>query len=112
MRKFLLFSILICISTISIGCSSFTAPMMPPHNPGGVNIFTGTINSEVTGGMPIGSKTGISKSFGILGLVALGDSSLNTAIASGGLESINTIDYDYLSILGVYSQVEIIVTGD
>jgi hypothetical protein len=56
-------------------------------------------------------KTGEACSSNILGLIAMGDSTVSAAMASGGIQTVSTIDYKYLNILALYGKVCTIVTG-
>ncbi len=59
-----------------------------------------------------GSKTGKAECESILGLVATGDCSVGTAAKDGGIKKIKTVDHDIYNILGVYTRVTTIVTGE
>ena len=59
-----------------------------------------------------GSKYGSSCAFTILGLVALGDGSVETAAANGGVTTIKSIDLESFSILFFYGRLCTVVRGD
>ncbi len=59
-----------------------------------------------------GSKTGSACTFSILGILALGDGSINAAATDGGISKISAIDLKGLSILGIFSNQCTIVRGD
>ena len=97
-------SVLLAIGTT--GCLS--APFQPP--PAAVTAYSAPLSTE--GNWKIGSKTGSAEAVCILGLVAVGDCSLNTAAANGGLKEVHYADYKYVNILGIYQCVTVSVTGD
>ena len=56
-------------------------------------------------------KRGEASTVTILGIVSLGDASSNAAAMQGGLETIESADYRYFNILGVYQSYTTIVHG-
>lgn len=58
------------------------------------------------------SKIGTSKATSILGIVALGDCSIKTAAANGGIKTIKYVDYEAKNILGFYGEYITTVYGD
>jgi len=61
----------------------------------------------------LGQKTGESSAFTVLGIVCVGDASVERAARSSGITKIKTIDHRYLNILGfLFSQYTTIVTGE
>ena len=60
-----------------------------------------------------GPKRGVSSAYGILGLVAFGDASVETAARKATIKQIKTVDQEYTMILsGLYVAYETIVTGE
>lgn len=60
----------------------------------------------------LGQRTGESSAVTVLGLVAVGDASVERAARSAGITKISTIDHHFLQILGIFSQYKTIVTGE
>ncbi len=95
----------------STGCAAYRAPVMPPS----AMIITSIkapldIDLDKT---TLGSKKGTASSVCILGLVAVGDSSIQAAARDGNLTTINHADYEYLSVLwGVFARYATTVYGD
>ena len=58
------------------------------------------------------SKEGKACSQNILGIVALGDSSVASAKTTGGITTVSSVDYKYLNVLGFYGRVCAIVKGE
>ena len=59
-----------------------------------------------------GDKIGTSKAYNILGLVALGDATVDTAKKSAGITKVVSVDYDSFSVLALFSSFTTIVHGD
>jgi hypothetical protein len=59
-----------------------------------------------------GSKTGQACATSILGVVALGDATVATAKAAGGITNVSHVDHDNFGVLGVYAKTCTIVVGD
>ncbi len=60
----------------------------------------------------VGSKTGEAFSESFLGLVAIGDSSLQAAAKEGKIKKVYHADYHYFNILGIYQKTTVIVNGE
>ena len=58
------------------------------------------------------SKVGTASAISILGIVALGDASIHTAMANGGITKIHHVDFESGNILGFYAKYTVIVYGD
>lgn len=88
---------------ILTGCAMARSPVM-----GG--LYTG-----VTSGMAVsaqaGPKTGEACASSILGLIATGDASIDTARRNGGITSISIVDEKATSFLGIYASYCTIVHG-
>lgn len=58
------------------------------------------------------SKKGVACGNNILGLVVMGDMSIDTAKKKGGITKVATVDFEGTSILGLYSTVCLVVRGE
>lgn len=58
------------------------------------------------------SKMGSASASSILGLIAVGDASINTAAKNGGITRIHHVDYKSTSILGIYATYTVFVYGE
>ena len=111
MRVVALLAIVVLAAALMTGCAGiYRAPVMPPLG----LAFDQTsapldVNFDKTS---LGSKTGEASSESILGLVAWGDCSAQTAAKNGGLKVINHADYKRFSVLGFYSKFTTVVYGD
>ena len=58
------------------------------------------------------AKKGEACASGILGLVATGDASINTARTNGNINAVSSVDYSSYSILGIYTKYCVVVRGN
>lgn len=93
---------LVIITLISATCTGF--------GPQG-SVYTST-SIAVYGTEVEATKQGEACAFSILSLIALGDGSVETAAASGGITTVKTIDLVGFSVLGVYSELCSVIRGD
>ena len=94
------------LAVACVGC--LRAPFRPPA--GVVTVYSAPLTTECN--VKQGSKTGSADTISILGLVAVGDCSLNEAIKNGGLKEAYYADYEYLNILGIFQKVTVNVIGE
>lgn len=106
MKKFLVL-VVVCIFCASIfnGCATAVSPV------------TGSIYMNVKGPMSPGahhasSKVGKAQCTSILGIVATGDASIETAAKNGGITKIHHVDHHSTGILGIYAKFTTIVYGE
>ncbi|MBX3728339.1 MAG: TRL-like family protein [Candidatus Sumerlaeia bacterium] len=96
------------VAVLATGC--YQAPVMPPS--GWVySSFTAPLDYDQEASK-LGSRSGRASSMSILGLVALGDCSINTAARNAGLSTIHGADYEFFNVLGIYQNFTVIVHGD
>ena len=72
--------------------------------------YTAPLSTE--GNWKQGSKTGSSGAICVLGIVAVGDCSLDAAIKNGDLKEAYYADYKYFNVFGIYQSVTVNVTGE
>ena len=76
---------------------------------------TGFLYSDVKGGesatISTGGRIGISKCVSYLGLIGLGDCSIEAAKRSGQIKRVSSVDYHTKNILGLYAETTTIVNG-
>lgn len=58
------------------------------------------------------TKVGTAECSGILGLIATGDASIETAAKSAGIKKVHHVDYESNSILGIISKYKVVVYGE
>lgn len=91
------------------GCAFYSAPVKPPQGAfTSIEAPTSTDFSETT---PAGTDMGRSSAHSILGLVAWGDASVDAAARNGDLSAVNYVDYEYLSVLGLYTKYTTVAHG-
>ena len=78
---------------------------------------TGFVYSDVTGPWVAtsadgGSKVGTSEAQSILGLVGIGDASIDAAVKNGGIKKIHHVDYHAFNILSLYAKLTVSVYGE
>ena len=60
----------------------------------------------------VGSKRGTAMLRNYVGLVAVGDASIEAAMRDGGITQVYTVDHHLMSVLGVYVEWTTIATGE
>ena len=65
-----------------------------------------------TSNMSSSPKVGTSECKSFLGLVAIGDASIEKAMENGGIKKIHYVDWEAKNILGIYGTYKVIVYGD
>ena len=109
MRKLLVVFALASVGIPTAGCA-VQAPVVPPI----AGLFTDVhapldVDFDNT---KVALKKGESSSMSILGLVAVGDASSRTAAANGDIKTIESADYRYFNVFGVYQRYTTIVYGE
>lgn len=97
---------LILGATLLIGCAAYAvSPVL-----GG--LYT-DVKAPITATSHTGSsKVGTSEAVSILGIIATGDASIATAAKNAGITKISYIDYQAMSILGIYAKFTVYVYGE
>ncbi|HMX62021.1 MAG TPA: TRL-like family protein [Candidatus Sumerlaeota bacterium] len=90
------------------GCLS--VPVMPPY---GI-VYTDykaplDFDQEKS---PVGDRSGSAETMSIVGLVAMGDASIQTAAEDGNIKTIYGADYEYFNVLGIYQTYKTVVHGE
>lgn len=109
MKKTLLGAALAIAAPILLsGC--LVAPVIPP---------TGILYTDIKAPLDYdqsasktGAKTGTSESMSILGLVAMGDASVEAAAKAGNISTATGADYEYFNVLGVYQRYRTVLHGE
>jgi len=77
------------------------------------NMYTGVkLPMMVTGNGSSSLKTGEATCTSVLGMVALGDCSIDAARKNGGIAKVNYVDWEIRNILGIYGTYKVIVYGE
>lgn len=93
-----------------LSACGMVAPVVPPQG----MFYTGysaplDLDQSKT---PVTQKAGKSSVTSILGLFSWGDASIDAAAREGGIQTIESADYSYTSVLGIYQQYTTIVHGN
>ena len=75
-------------------------------------LYTNVSQGEIATSNVRGSKVGKSSASAYLGLIAIGDASVNTAAQNGGITRISHVDTQQKSILGIVTSTTTIVYGE
>ena len=73
-----------------------------PHMPGIVVVSKGNVTTTLV--KKPAKKTGEACTISILGLVTVGNASIDSAIKNGQIKKVSYIDNSYKNILGIYQQ--------
>lgn len=96
---------LLAFAGVATGCATTTrAPVT------GL-IFNGTKAGELVTEASDASKSGRSCAHSVLGAVAWGDASLDSAKKAGGISTVSAVDGENFSVLGAYARYCLVVTG-
>lgn len=101
MKKLILLTLIVGI--MSSGCAAV-----------GMNgvLYTGVTEPVNATSNSRGAKTGEASCTNVLGLVAVGDCSIDAAARKGGINNIKTVDQKSTSVLGLFVKQTTIVSGD
>lgn len=75
-------------------------------------IYTGVTTPVAVTSNEVGNKVGTSSGISILGLVAVGQGSIDRAAKQAGITKISHVDVKTTSVLGIYSQSKYFVYGE
>lgn len=90
------------------GCIS--APFVPPMGWAYSNVSAPLDVDYSKTAVP--AKQGTASAISILGIVAFGDASTQSAARVGGISTIDHADYRYLNVIGIYQKTTVIVYGN
>lgn len=106
MKKKAVYLMIVLFSSLLMGgCAGTVSPVTG-------FIYTGVKGPVTTTETPAYSKIGTASCISILGLVAIGDASIETAAKKGGITKIHHIDHESTSIFGFYAKYEVYVYGE
>lgn len=109
MNKFLV-SILLAVLVLSFCSGCVVAPFQPPAGLAFTQ-YKAPLDVDYDN-TALGPKTGSASSSSVLALVSFGDCSIQAAAMNGGIEKVNHADYEFFSILGLYTKTTVIVYGE
>jgi hypothetical protein len=98
-------------------CTNFTAPVMPAPTAGVFANFKAPLTTDFDE-TPIGTRRGSATTYYVYEPfftdfdIGWGDASIATAARRGGVSKVYYADYEYFSILGIYTSVTVHAHGD
>ncbi len=81
-----------------------------PAGAGG--LYTSVKSGAAVTSNTLGKKVGVSSASNILGIIATGDATIQTAAKSAGIKKISHVDQEASSILGLFGTYKTVVYGD
>ena len=109
MRRVVAVAVACCMIVAFAGCAFYDAPVKPPQ--GAFTSIQAPVSTDFNEATQKGTQQGMSASHSVLGLIAWGDASVDTAAENGNVSSINYVDYRFLSVLGIYTKYTTVVHG-
>ncbi len=103
MKKFLVLSLVVLVSFVVSSCGAFG--IMSASMYCGAKVPAGITSNE------LGDKVGTGEIINVLGMVCIGDASSNSAAKSAGIKRISHMDYEYFSVLGLFTKQTVFVYG-
>ena len=104
--KKMCFAAIAALGLLASSCAVVSTPA------GSGFIYTDVTAGEAVTSNTLGTKVGQAKASNILGLVATGDASIETAAKSAGIKKISHIDTKKFSVLGIFATSTIVVYGE
>ena len=101
---------MMAVAAIAALSLSSCAPMGTKAGMG--SLYTNVAEGEMVTANAVGSKVGTATSTNILGLVVMGDASINTAAKAAGIRKISHVDCQKSNLLGIFSSYKIVVYGE
>lgn len=98
--------LVLSVPVLLTGCGAFVASPVP----GG--IYTEVQYPFMVTGEVGASKVGTADATTVLGLVATGDASIQTAMRRGGIEKVSHVDIQARSVLGIFATYTVYVYGE
>ena len=74
-------------------------------------LYTDMQSGETATDNPVGNKVGTAEAMNYLGLLVMGDASINTAAKKAGIKKISHIDSQKTTVFGIFSKYTIFVYG-
>ena len=104
MKKTLLICVGICIAALFTGCAT-------PY-PQGMLYTNLKLPVDATSNMAKAPKVGTAECVSYLGMIAIGDVSIDTAMKNGGIKKIYYVDWEVENILGLIGKYKVTVYGE
>lgn len=106
----LMLAVFVCLGVV--GCNLYNTPVMPPQG-WIVSNIKAPLSADNTGvKVNEQQKTGMAEVENYLGIISVGDCSIEEAADDGNLTTIDYADYEYFNVLGVYQRFTVKVHGN
>lgn len=105
LRKFKLIAVLFILAAFLGGCAVAQSPVTG-------FLYTGVKGPVTATGATGYSQTGTSSCYSLLGLVGIGDASIQAAATKGNITTISHVDHQTTSLLGIFAKYTTIVYGE
>ncbi len=103
MKNFVKLAVVAGAVSLLAGCATY--------NPQG-SLYNGVKTGMTANNNVSAVKTGQACSNSYLGLIAVGDASIESAKANGGITNVATINYTTNNVLGIYGEYCVVVSGN
>ena len=103
--KHLIIFVIAVYALLNSGCAVVAGPVSG-------SVYTDTKAPLAATSNNLGSKVGSAEARSILGIVALGDASIQEAAKKAGITRISHVDYQSFSVLGFYAKFTVYVYGE
>lgn len=105
-RSVVYLCILLFATAFLAGCAAYS-----------VSPVTGFMYTDVKGPVTATAekghtKVGVASCVSYLGLIGVGDASIEAAMKNGGITKVQHVDYESKGILGIYAEFKVIVYGE
>lgn len=97
---------------VALVALSFSSCAMVGTSAGVGVLYTEATDAVSATGNTVGMKVGKAKSTNVLGLVVIGNASINAAAKEAGITKISHVDRKVKSLLGLFATSEVIVYGE
>ncbi|MDE7382033.1 MAG: TRL-like family protein [Muribaculaceae bacterium] len=75
-------------------------------------LFTGVKEAQMVTSNSLGNKVGTGHTVSVLGLVSVGDASIQSAANSAGIKKVSHVDAKKTSVLGLFGKYQVLVYGE
>lgn len=75
-------------------------------------LYTSVVEGQMVTSNELGTKVGVGNTISVLGLVSIGDASIQTAAHTAGIKKVSHVDARKTSVLGLFGKYEILVYGE
>lgn len=100
------------IIVCSIAAMMMTSCAMVSTGVGAGAFYTGVTEGAAVTANPLGTKVGQSSACNVLGIVATGDASINSAAKAAGIKKVSHVDVKKTSVLGIFASYTTVVYGN